>query len=231
MSNQRKPMTDKDKKLLWGKAAGRCSICKKLVINTEDEDKVGVIVGVEAHIIGHSSDGPRGESNLPLEERHFYDNMILLCSEHAKTIDERTDIWTVERLKQQKQLHEEEMRELKSPNKKVFPKIKLIEPTGKSTGGPQGHFHKFTVRNFGSGEAINLKCWVRGWGFSADLTDPRNRSFLDDKERIEYDLKVDGTPLHNEEIPFLRFYATYRNLEDESILYSAQLGQVLTPGG
>ncbi len=224
-------MTDKDKKLLWGKAAGRCSICKKIVINTEDEDKIGVIVGVEAHIVGHSADGPRGKHDMPLDERHHYKNMILLCSEHSKTIDERIDVWTVKKLIQQKQSHEAEMLELRSDSKKVNPKIKLIEPTGKSTGGSQGHFHKFTVRNFGSGEVINLKCWIRGWGFNAELEDPRNRSFLDEKETIEYDLRVDGTSLHNQEIPFLYFYATYRDLEDRFILYIAKLMQNLTLGG
>jgi len=231
MSNPRKAMSDKDKKLLWGKAAGRCSICKKIVINTEDEDKEGVIVGVESHIVGHSVDGPRGQHDMPLDERHHYKNMILLCSEHAKTIDERTDIWTVEKLRQLKQSHEEEMLELRSASNKINPKIKLIEPTGKSTGGPQGHFHKFSVRNFGKGEVINLKCWIRGWGISAKLSDPRNRSFIDEKETIEYDLRVDGTPLHNQEVPFLNLHATYRNLDDQSILYSAKLRQDLTQGG
>ena len=231
MSNSRKKMTDKDKKLLWGKAAGRCSICHKLLINTEDSDNIGVITGVEAHIIGHSKNGPRGDSDLPLNKRHLYENMILLCSEHAKTIDERTDFWSIDKLKETKKQHEKLMSELKSPNKRISPKLKLVEPTGKSTGGPQGHYHKFTVRNFGKGEALNINFWIRGWGFKSEILDTKNRSYLDEKEKIELDLRVDGTPLHTKEIPFLKFYATYQNLDDELIRYQSNLIQIINPSG
>lgn len=231
MTAPRKKMTDKDKKLLWGKAGGRCSICQKLVINTEDSDNIGVITGVESHIVGHSKKGPRGSYEVDLDQRHKYQNMILLCSEHAKTIDERTDFWTIEKLRSQKQLHEEVMSKLRFPNIKVMPKLKLIEPTGQSRGSSQGHFHKYSVRNFGKGEAFNLKFWIRGWGYNSKLLDIKNKSYLDEKEIIELELRVDRTPIHTQVIPFLKFYATYQNLDDETISYISDLIQIPTPGG
>ena len=86
MSN-RTQMSNEDRKLLWGKAGNRCAICKKLLVNIEDNDERGVIVGIESHIVGHSGDGPRGKDKLPLSDRHKYENIILLCTIVKALID------------------------------------------------------------------------------------------------------------------------------------------------
>lgn len=218
-------MPSQDRKLLWGKSRGRCAICKKSLINTEDGDSRGVIVGHECHIIGHSRKGPRGESELPLDQRHKYENIVLLCTEHARTIDERPDHWTADRLIKLKKDHEDKLDDFYSAPKPINPKIRLIEFTGKSRGGPDGHFNKFTIRNFGEGEAVNISSWVAGWGFHANLIDLQNRSYLGEKETIEYELKVDQTPVYSGIIPFFKFYSSYDDLDGHKILYTTNLKQ------
>ncbi len=97
-------MRMKDVKTLWGRAANRCAFsdCKiELTIDGEIDT-----LGEMAHIIAKSPDGPRGTSDISLESRDNYENLILLCPTHHKMIDNNTKEWTVEKLKQTKKKHE-----------------------------------------------------------------------------------------------------------------------------
>lgn len=66
------------------------------------------ILGEVCHICAQSSDGPRFKSEQTSEERHSFDNLILLCSKHHKVIDTRENlhIFTVEHLSHMKMAHE-----------------------------------------------------------------------------------------------------------------------------
>jgi hypothetical protein len=81
----------KTQKMLWGRAANRCSFpgCRReLVIDaTETDDEA--LVGDACHIVGDSADGPRGNSSLTDEERDKYANLLLLCKVHHKEIDDQ----------------------------------------------------------------------------------------------------------------------------------------------
>ena len=94
-----------DVKILWGRAANRCSFPDCKIELTPDGGKT--TLGEIAHIVAKSAEGPRGESDLPAESRDNYDNLILLCPTHHKTIDNNPEIYTVEKLHQMKQKHEE----------------------------------------------------------------------------------------------------------------------------
>lgn len=88
----------KTAKQIWGGAASRCSFptCKDELIveaTTADEE---AIVGDICHIVALSPEGPRGESELTLEERDKPENLILLCKVHHKTIDDQPNHYTVE---------------------------------------------------------------------------------------------------------------------------------------
>jgi hypothetical protein len=92
----------KSHKLLWGRAAGRCSICKIILV----EDGVGVL-GEIAHIIAESTNGPRGCDTFSAELLNDYENLILLCPNHHTEIDKvHPDAYTVARLHQIKEEHE-----------------------------------------------------------------------------------------------------------------------------
>ena len=98
----------KDTKILWSRAFGRCSICQKRLV-TEASKAVpseATVVGEECHIVGESKNGPRGESILKLKDRNRYPNLILLCREHHKIVDDDPSAWPIELLHQTKANHE-----------------------------------------------------------------------------------------------------------------------------
>lgn len=99
-------ISDKYRKILWARSGNRCAICKnKLVVDEtlEDDDSV---VGAECHIAARSPGGARFNSNLPSEQSDNIENLILLCATHHKMIDDQSETYTVELLKQIKANHE-----------------------------------------------------------------------------------------------------------------------------
>lgn len=97
-------MRMKDIKILWGRAANRCAFSECRIELTPDGE-VNTL-GEIAHIVAESIEGPRGNYNLPIEQRNEYSNLILLCPTHHRMIDNNPEEWTVEKLKQLKQDHE-----------------------------------------------------------------------------------------------------------------------------
>lgn len=79
-----------------------CAICR---INLADNN---IIAAEIAHIIAQNINGPRGNvANRDFVDIDGYDNLILLCPTHHTMIDRDVDIYTVEKLKEIKYLHEE----------------------------------------------------------------------------------------------------------------------------
>ena len=102
-------MRDTDRKLLWGKAAGRCSICESpLSQSPTAEGDPEIVIGDEAHIVG-ARPGAARYRLLPDPERDGYSNRILLCPNDHRTIDRQPESWPEDRLVQVKQQHEQEM--------------------------------------------------------------------------------------------------------------------------
>ena len=60
-----------------------------------------------AHIVARSIDGPRGHDPLPLAERDGFANLILLCEQHHHVVDAQPHFYTVARLLQFKQDHDD----------------------------------------------------------------------------------------------------------------------------
>lgn len=98
-------ISDRDRRLLWARAHNRCAICRKPL--TRDERTAGgdVVVADEAHIIARAANGPRGADGDRVE-LDTYDNLILLCKNDHKMIDDLPWVYTVERLHQIKHEHE-----------------------------------------------------------------------------------------------------------------------------
>jgi len=97
---------DKDLKILWGKAAGRCSICRGVLVQDAVNPSETTLIGENCHIIAESTNGPRGTSNLEIKDRNRYPNLILLCRNHHKIIDDDTSTYSIEQLHQIKADHE-----------------------------------------------------------------------------------------------------------------------------
>lgn len=101
----------KTHKMLWGRAANRCAICRMDLVMDASETDDESIVGEACHIVAQSNDGPRGISDIPLERRDKYANLILLCNVHHKLIDDQPTEYSVERLRTLKADHERWVRE------------------------------------------------------------------------------------------------------------------------
>lgn len=91
------PISTKMQKLIWGRFAGLCAICRERLVY--DGKGSGTLLGEVAHIVGEKHDAARGNSALTEEERNAEDNLLLLCRPHHKIIDDRVDDYPVELLK------------------------------------------------------------------------------------------------------------------------------------
>jgi hypothetical protein len=99
-------ISDRTRKLLWGRAGDRCAICRKPLSRDPEHgaDRVAVI-GEECHIVGRSPDGPRGggDSGGDLDG---YENLVLLCAIDHAVVDRQQESWTATRLREVKAAHE-----------------------------------------------------------------------------------------------------------------------------
>ncbi|WP_142251910.1 HNH endonuclease [Bradyrhizobium sp. UNPF46] len=98
----------KTQKMLWGKAAGRCSRadCRRVLFEDETTADDASLVGENCHIVAESDDGPRADPTMPIERRNSYSNLILLCRIHHKVIDDQESTYTVASLHEMKDQHE-----------------------------------------------------------------------------------------------------------------------------
>lgn len=97
--------SSKTRKLLWSRAHNSCAICKKpLTAEADSATLPGLILGEEAHIVAQREDGPRGRGDR--SDIDGYLNLILLCADDHKRVDEQPDVFTVEILKATKTAHE-----------------------------------------------------------------------------------------------------------------------------
>jgi hypothetical protein len=103
----------KTHKMLWGRAASRCSFpsCRRELVEDATETDDESIVGDIAHIVAEEQNGPRGNSPLTPEQRNKYDNLILLCKIHHKIVDDQPKYHTLNVLQTMKAEHEQWVRE------------------------------------------------------------------------------------------------------------------------
>ena len=98
-------ISERTRKMLWGRSANRCARCRRELI----EDSVGLddstIIGKEAHIRGQSTGGPRFDANLADKLVDGFDNLILLCGNCHDIVDSQVNTYTVEALRKMKAEH------------------------------------------------------------------------------------------------------------------------------
>lgn len=98
-------ITDKTRKTLWARSGNRCTMCRKELVAERNEHDKNLNIGDECHIISEKSNGPRYESDYG-KDHDDYENLILLCKNHHKTVDELWETYTVDLLKTIKTNHE-----------------------------------------------------------------------------------------------------------------------------
>ncbi len=89
-------------KKLYAKSGNCCALpeCHCILVNGESD------IGEICHIEGLNPDSARYNPHLTNKEANSIDNLILLCSNHHKLIDQKVSVYTVKCLKKIKAEHE-----------------------------------------------------------------------------------------------------------------------------
>ena len=98
--------SSKTVKRLFAVSGNRCAFpdCEATLV----DEQSGVVTAEICHIKARSPKGPRYDPSQSDEQRHGYDNLILMCGDHNKVIDDDAKAYTVARLHRIKAEHEEE---------------------------------------------------------------------------------------------------------------------------
>ena len=99
--------------LLFTRAGGRCEFdnCNRYLLTHHVTHQTGNFAQM-AHIVAFRQAGPRGESRLTSAERNDISNLMLLCPQCHKLIDDNPDPYAVEVLQEFKKDHEARIRML-----------------------------------------------------------------------------------------------------------------------
>jgi hypothetical protein len=100
------PITEKTRKILWARSGNRCAICRQRLVINETEKDVESVVGDECHIVSRAALGPRHDPAFPPEKLDDVCNLILLCNNHHKMVDDQFETYSAELLGQIKANHE-----------------------------------------------------------------------------------------------------------------------------
>jgi hypothetical protein len=118
MSNTRKPVPLNTARQLWAQCGGFCQNpkCNKPLFIAVADDSVSIANVV--HIIGHGISGPRSDHELAdYIDRDGVTNLIMLCLECHKVVDELEKAFSVEEMQRWKSMHAGRIRSLFSiPN-------------------------------------------------------------------------------------------------------------------
>jgi hypothetical protein len=118
------PISDKNRKILWGKSGNRCAMCNHtLVLDPTDLDSESV-VGEECHIVSDALNGPRHDPSFPAVETDELINLILLCRIHHKLIDDQAETYTADLLRDMKANHEKWVEE-KLKDQPQIPQVRI----------------------------------------------------------------------------------------------------------
>lgn len=129
--------------LLHAKSSNRCAfpMCKNPITFNQ------TLVGNVCHIKAAKPGGPRYDPKQTNEERHGYDNLLLMCSIHNKVVDDDEATYTVDSLKQMKADHEAESTPIQEENIRIAVGI-LVSGDGtvtRSTISAVGIFSRNTL--------------------------------------------------------------------------------------
>ena len=113
--------TQKTVKRLFAVSRNQCAFPGCEIPLVEDS---GTVTGEIAHITSVSANGPRFDSKQTDEERHSFDNLILLCGRHHRVIDAEIEKFPVGCLLRIK--HEHESQEIVAINSKTESAAKVL---------------------------------------------------------------------------------------------------------
>ncbi len=147
--------TDRDVKRLFAASGNLCAFPRcphHIAVGT-------ALIGEICHIRGRRPNSPRYDPTQTDHERHAYENLILLCANHHKVIDDDEISYSVARLEQIKANHEARQLNL-SPGDQPDEVVRLlidqtVSSTGQ-TGGIAAHSVHAGIINFHSANSLGV---------------------------------------------------------------------------
>lgn len=91
-------ISDKTRKILWGRSGNRCAICRHRLVIEETDLDTDSVVGDECHIRSGASAGPRHDAGFDTQRIDDLANLLLLCRVHHKMVDDQFETYTTELL-------------------------------------------------------------------------------------------------------------------------------------
>lgn len=186
-------ITDKTRKILWGRSGNLCAFCKaRLVLHASQEDRESV-VGDECHIVSGAPGGPRHDPNFPPAEIDSLDNLLLLCRVHHKLIDDQAETFSAVSLRELKGNHEKWVEERLAPAsepepirivriREAIPEVLILVPNAKTmldfAAGCDGRYDDYP------GDLTDDELSSVG-SFLQNLTDWCDLGFSEPSERIQ----------------------------------------------
>ena len=98
-------ISNKTQKTLWARSGNRCVLCRIELVQEVENSEKNLIIGQQCHIVSEAGKGPRANPSF-VGDYDGYENLLLLCSNDHKRIDDLTDIYTSEKLIELKKNHE-----------------------------------------------------------------------------------------------------------------------------
>jgi hypothetical protein len=98
------PVTERVSKVIWGQCAARCCMCKKELLH-EQSGQIPSLIGEIAHIVGETKKASRGMCEMSASARNEPSNLLLLCREHHKIVDDNPAKYSCDQLRQIKAEH------------------------------------------------------------------------------------------------------------------------------
>lgn len=115
-----KEIADSKKLILMGLCGGKCEFrgCEKSIVQDMLTGEKSNFSNY-AHIVASSENGPRGDKVLSSELSNDENNIMVLCRDHHKEIDDFPEKYTVNILKDMKREHEAYIQDLMSIHKEA----------------------------------------------------------------------------------------------------------------
>ena len=117
-AGNRTDVSAKEARIVYTRSGGVCAFpdCGTELIEPGKGADDPSFLGEIAHIVADSRQGPRGESATSDEDRDKHPNLILLCRNCHKTVDDQPRIYSVAVLRQMKLDHEDRVRRATQPD-------------------------------------------------------------------------------------------------------------------
>lgn len=103
-------------KKLFALSGNRCAFSECL---NPLVDGSGTVTGEICHIRGRKKGSARFDPSQTDEERHGFDNLVLMCPSHHTVIDDNEEVYTVEALLEIKRKHETHSEKVEEPTDQV----------------------------------------------------------------------------------------------------------------